>query len=200
MGRYNSDQESAAKSSIHGAGVWTLHLLSRCVRRDKLRIDPTLQATALHLDPISVPACNFEARAFGGGPDNSPGCRWCRPDVHVGTLQKNGIPVLDCRDSLACRAVSSRSCRGNLGRSLHGSGRGKIGPGNRRWLRRWPRDRLDRSRGWGLHRWSGVRSLRGLLACRREEEVRKRPCAQYRPKRSAGDQLSPRSPTRLRVG
>ena len=49
-------------------------------------IDPTLQATTIDLDPVSLPACNFEARAFGGGPENSPVCRWCRPNVYAGTL------------------------------------------------------------------------------------------------------------------
>jgi hypothetical protein len=50
----------------------SVKMLSRLIRREKLGIDPTLQAIALHLDPVPLPVCNLETRAFAGGPKNSP--------------------------------------------------------------------------------------------------------------------------------
>src|ERR1700730_6094750 len=75
------------------------------VRREKLGIDPTLQATALDLNPVPIPACNSEACAFGGCPKNRPVCRWRRPDVYAGTLQQNGISLFGASDSLALRII-----------------------------------------------------------------------------------------------
>jgi hypothetical protein len=56
------------------------------IRPEKLGIDPPLQAIALYLDPVPLPVCNLETRAFAGGPKNSPVSRWHRPDVYAGTL------------------------------------------------------------------------------------------------------------------
>jgi hypothetical protein len=54
-----------------GLGLYTPNGL---IRPQKLGIDPSLQATVLHL-----PTCSCEPRAFGGGPKNAPVCRRCRP-------------------------------------------------------------------------------------------------------------------------
>src|ERR1700737_1241552 len=106
-------------------------MLSRLIRREKLGIDPTLQATALDLNPVPIPACNSEACAFGGCPKNRPVCRWRRPDVYAGTLQENDIRVLPRRDSLVRWGISGTRGRGQLGRSLDSNRRGKVGPSDR---------------------------------------------------------------------
>src|SRR3981189_1465619 len=156
-------------------------MLSLLIRREKLGIDPTLQATALDLNPVPIPACNSEACAFGGCPKNRPVCRWRRPDVYARTLQQNGISLFGA--SLARRSIYGRRS-GKLGSRVESAGRWKIGQRNNRttrWCRRWLRhtgSRPDRSHGGGLHGWSRFRSLSGcILASRRQEEVRKRTCA-----------------------
>jgi hypothetical protein len=73
-----------------------LRYLFGLMRREKLRIDPTTRAATLHLHPVPLPICNFQARAFGDGPKNRPACRRCRPDVYARTLQKNDILILRC--------------------------------------------------------------------------------------------------------
>jgi hypothetical protein len=67
-----------------GFGLFSCYRVS--FRSEKLGIDPTLQAIALHLDPVPLLVCNLETRAFAGGPKNSPVSRWRRPDVYAGTL------------------------------------------------------------------------------------------------------------------
>ena len=86
---------------ISRPGTTSVKMLSRLIRREKLGIDPALQATALDLNPVPIPACNSKACAFGGCPKNRPVCRWRRPDVYAGTLQQNGISVFGRRDSWA---------------------------------------------------------------------------------------------------
>ena len=76
---------AALQRSLAG-GLWPFKLLSGVIRPEKLGIDPTLQAIALHLDPVPLPVCNLEPRAFAGGPNNSPVSRWRRPDVYARTL------------------------------------------------------------------------------------------------------------------
>ena len=76
---------AALQRSLAG-GLWPFKLLSGVVRPEKLGIDPTLQAIALHLDPVPLPVCNLEPRAFAGGPNNSPVSRWRRSDVYARTL------------------------------------------------------------------------------------------------------------------
>jgi hypothetical protein len=130
----------------------SVKMLSRLIRREKLGIDPALQATALDLNPVPIPACNSEASAFGGCPKNRPVCRWRRPDVYAGTLQQNGISVFGGRDSLARRSIYGRRS-GKLGSRVESDGRWKIGQRNNRttrWCRRWLRhtgSRLNRSHG-----------------------------------------------------
>jgi hypothetical protein len=51
---------------ISRPGTTSVKMLSRLIRREKLGIDPALQATALDLDPVPIPACNSEACAFKG--------------------------------------------------------------------------------------------------------------------------------------
>jgi hypothetical protein len=96
-------------------------MLSLLIRREKLGIDPTLQATALDLNPVPIPACNSEACAFGGCPKNRPVCRWRRPDVYAGTLQQNGIFLFGARDSLARRSIYGRHS-GKLTKAGRGGG------------------------------------------------------------------------------
>src|ERR1700738_4939684 len=86
----------------------------------KLGIDPTLEATVLHLGPVPLPACHCKPRAFWGGANSSPGCCWSRPNVYTGPLQENDIWVLVGRNSLG-HGGSDRG--GNIGRS------------SRRWFR-----------------------------------------------------------------
>jgi hypothetical protein len=130
----------------------SVKMLSRLIRREKLGIDPALQATALDLNPVPIPVCNSEACAFGGCPKNRPVCRWRRPDVYAGTLQQNGISVFGRRDSLARRSICGRRS-GKFGSRVESDGRWKIGQSNNRtsrWCRRWLRhtgSRLDRSYG-----------------------------------------------------
>ena len=130
----------------------SVKILSRLIRREQLGIDPALQATALDLNAVTIPACNSEACAFRGCPKNRPVCRWRRPDVYAGTLQQNGISVFGRRDSLARRHICGRRS-GKLGSRVESDGRWKIGQSNnhttrrcRRWLRH-TGSRLDRSHG-----------------------------------------------------
>jgi hypothetical protein len=58
------------------------------VRRQKLGIDPALEASVLDLDPVPLPACSCEPRALGGSAKNGRVSGGCRPDVYAGTLQK----------------------------------------------------------------------------------------------------------------
>jgi hypothetical protein len=115
------------------------------VRRQKLGIDPALQASVLDLDPIPLPACSCEPRAPGGSPKNGRISGGCRPDVYAGTLQKDEIRVLRRGGSLGRHSTWS-----NLGRSLGGGeGSGNIGRRNHAgrfasWLRH-SRSRLHRS-------------------------------------------------------
>ena len=88
------------------------------VRRQKLGIDPALQAGVLDLDPVPLPACSCEPRALGGRAKNGRVSGRCRPDVYAGTLQKDEIPVLRRGGSLGRHSTWS-----NLGRSLDGEKR-----------------------------------------------------------------------------
>jgi hypothetical protein len=72
----------------------------------KLRIDPTLEATVLHLGPVPLPACHCKPRAFWGGANSSPSCCWSRPNVYTGPPQEKDILALPRQDSL-------RLCRGH---------------------------------------------------------------------------------------
>jgi hypothetical protein len=160
-------------------------LLGR-VRRQKLGIDPALQAGVLDLDPVSLPACSCEPRALGRRAKNGRVSGGCRPDVYAGTLQKDEIPVLRRGGSLGCHSTWS-----NLGRSLDGDGSGRNHTGrSARWLRH-GRSRLHRGPGWRLRRyWRGFRGLRGYLRpWRGQEEVREPSNAQCRNDCSAGNQL-----------
>jgi hypothetical protein len=79
----------AVQDEITEQVAWVIEpekMLSRLIRPEKLGIDPTFQAIALHLDPVPLPVCNLEPRAFAGGPNNSPVSRWRRPDVYARTL------------------------------------------------------------------------------------------------------------------
>src|SRR5437588_8915380 len=100
----------------------TQSALSRRIRPDKLGVDPTLEAITLYLHPIPITLRNFEACAFGRGPNNSSSRRGCRPDVYAGTLHKSNLLVLRRRHS-ARHGVSSRCGRGNLGSGLGRHGR-----------------------------------------------------------------------------
>ena len=60
--------------------------LSRLISREKLRLDPAPDAVTLHLHPVPFPVCNFEPRAFGGGPKNTSVRRGCRSDIYARTL------------------------------------------------------------------------------------------------------------------
>ncbi len=64
------------------------------VRRQKLGIDPALQAGVLDLDPVPLPACSCELRAPGGSPKNGRVPGGGRPDVYTGALQKDEIRAL----------------------------------------------------------------------------------------------------------
>jgi hypothetical protein len=174
--------------------------LSRLIRPDKLGVDPTLEAIALYLHPIPITLRNFEACAFGWGPNNSSSGRGCRPDVYAGTLHKSNVLVLRRRHR-ARHGVSSRCSRGNLERGLDRRGRGRIRPGDRcsfgkRWFRVL-RSRLNRSGGRGLHCWTDCRSFRlFFLTCGWSQDVRKGTYGQCRHHRSADKQLSLRSKSR----
>jgi hypothetical protein len=85
-------------------------------RRQKLRIDPTVQAIVLHPNPIPLAAYSCESSAFGGGPENMSVCRRCRPNVYASTLQKNGLPT---RGRGCCLFV--KFGRAALGRGLRGA-------------------------------------------------------------------------------
>jgi len=149
------------------------------VRRQKLGIDPALQAGVLDLDPVPLPACSCEPRALGGGAKNRRVSGGCRPDVYAGTLQKDEIPVLRRGGSLGRHSTWS-----NLGRSLDGERSGRNHTGcSARWLRH-SRSRLHRSRRYR----SGFR--RHLRPGRGQEEVREPSNAQCRNDCSAGNQLS----------
>src|ERR1700730_17317318 len=101
----------------------------------KLGIDPTLQATVLHLGPVPLPACRCEPRAFWGGAHSSPGCCWSRPNVYTGALQENDILVLLRRKSLGHRGLSGSHAQTSLGGRLGSDRRGNIGRSSRRWFR-----------------------------------------------------------------
>ena len=113
------------------------------VRRQKLRIDPALQAGVLDLDPVPLPVCSCEPRALGGSAKNGRVSRGCRPNVYAGTLQKDEIR--------GRHSTWSNLTWSNLGRTLGGEGSGNIGRRNHtgrsaRWLRH-SRSRLHRSLG-----------------------------------------------------
>ena len=93
------------------------------VRRQKLGIDPALQAGVLDLDPVPLPACSCEPRALGGSPKNGRVSGGCRPDVYAGTLQKDEIQVLRRGGRLGRHSTWS-----NLGRSLDGEEAGGTTP------------------------------------------------------------------------
>ena len=100
----------------------------------KLGIDPTLEATVLHLGPVPLPACHCKPRAFWGGANSSPGCCWSRPNVYTGALQENDILVLLRRNSLRHRGLSGSHAQTSLGGRLGSGRRGNIGRSSRRWF------------------------------------------------------------------
>src|SRR6202048_5073194 len=101
----------------------------------KLRIDPTLEATVLHLGPVPLPACRCKPRALWGGANSSPGCCWSRPNVYTGALQENDILVLLRRNSLGHRGLSGSHAQTTLGGSLGSDRRGNIGRSSCQWCR-----------------------------------------------------------------
>src|SRR6202048_4306370 len=100
----------------------------------KLGIDPTLEATVLHLGPVPLPACHCKPRAFWGGANSSPGCCWSRPNVYTGALQENDILVLLRRKSLGHRGLSGSHAQASLGGRLGSDRRGNIGRSSRPWF------------------------------------------------------------------
>jgi hypothetical protein len=79
---------------------------SGLIRPEKLGVDPTLQATALHLNPVTFPPCNFEECALGGSPNNTAAARGCRSDMHAWTLQENDLRVVPRGRGFERRAIS----------------------------------------------------------------------------------------------
>src|SRR5690348_13302579 len=104
---------------------WATLSLQGLVRRQKLGVDPALPAGALDLDPVPLPTCGCELRAYGGRPKNGRVSGGCRPYVYTGTLQKDEIPVLRRGGSLGRHGIWS-----HLGRSLGGGQRRNSGRGN----------------------------------------------------------------------